>query len=270
MIALRFPPAISSILRYVWLVVAVGWSSPSSAVARHWETYVGEATDLDSGEWRYRERHWVQYAPSLSQRLVIYECADGRAFARKWLDYRRSSLAPDFVLQDVGQGTVEGAIVTTQRASSFRLEADGSARVHVLPTDAVDLIDAGFDVWIASRWGDLIDGEPQRIPLLIPSRGESYEFAVQRRDVSADSPTGHVLLQARLANWFGFWLPKIEVTYRQTDRWLTRFEGPTNLRGADNRPLNVRIDFPELPKDASAKDWTDAFTQPLETCQRPS
>ena len=72
MIALRFPPAISSILRYVWLVVAVGWSSPSSAVARHWETYVGEATDLDSGEWRYRERHWVQYAPSLSQRLVVY------------------------------------------------------------------------------------------------------------------------------------------------------------------------------------------------------
>lgn len=270
MIELRPPPVPLSILRCIGLVLAVGCSSPSSAVARHWQTYVGEATDLDSGEWRFRERHWVQYAPSLSQRLVIYECADGRAFARKWLDYRRSSLAPDFVLQDVGQGTVEGAIVTTQRASSFRLEADGSARVHVLPTDAVDLIDAGFDVWIASRWGDLIDGEAQRVPLLIPSRGESYEFAVQRREVSADTPTGHVLLQARLANWFGFWLPKIEVAYRQTDRWLTRFEGPTNLRGADNRPLNVRIDFPELPKDASAKDWMDAFTQPLETCQRPS
>lgn len=270
MIEQRFISRRSWVHAYACLVLLVGWTLPGGAVASHWQTYVGEATDLDSGEWRYRERHWVQYAPSLSQRLVVYECADGRPFARKWLDYRRSPLAPDFVLQDQGQGTVEGAILTTERASSFRLEADGSARVHTMPAEAIDLIDAGFDVWIASRWADLIDGEAQRIPLLIPSRGESYEFAVQRRDLSADTPTEHVLLQARLANWFGFWLPKIEVTYRQTDRWLTRFEGPTNLRGADNRPLNVRIEFPELPKDASAKDWMDAFSQPLKACQRPS
>lgn len=270
MIELRFPPANSLMLRFAWLVLAVGWSSPSSAVARHWKTYVGDATDLDSGEWRYRERHWVQYAPSLSQRLVVYECADGRAFARKWIDYRRSTLAPDFVLQDAARGTVEGAVLTTNAASSFRFEPDNVERLHTLSPDDMQVVDAGFDVWIGQRWAELLAGSAQRVPLLIPSRGESYPFSVQAQSTIWLDDAEHRVLEARLASWIGFWLPKIEVTYRLQDRWLRRFEGPTNLRGEDNRPLNVRIDFPELPKDASAKDWINAFAQPLQACQRSS
>ncbi|MEZ5455571.1 MAG: hypothetical protein R3F04_05590 [Lysobacteraceae bacterium] len=270
MIELRFPTTLSSILRHVGLVLAVGWSSPSSAVARHWETYVGDATDLDSGEWRYRERHLVQFDPDLSQRLIIYECADGTAFARKWIDYRRSTLAPDFVLQDAARGTVEGAVLTASAASSFRFEPDNVERVHSLSPDEIQVVDAGFDVWIEQSWMELLEGGEQRVPLLIPSRGESYRFSVQAKTSAVLDHVEHTVVEARLASWIGFWLPKIEVTYRLHDRWLRRFEGPTNLRDGDNQLLTVRIEFPQLPQPAGASDWAHAFAAPLQSCQASS
>jgi hypothetical protein len=57
----------------------------------------------------YREQHLVRReGGTVVERLVIYRCLDGTAFARKQLDYRRSTQAPEFALEDARLGYAEG------------------------------------------------------------------------------------------------------------------------------------------------------------------
>ncbi|TQC60363.1 hypothetical protein, partial [Pantoea dispersa] len=67
----------------------------AAAPARAMLHYEGIAYAADSKQVLYRESHWVR---DDGARVVLYQCADGSAFARKRVD--DGSAAPDFELVD--------------------------------------------------------------------------------------------------------------------------------------------------------------------------
>lgn len=134
----RFSPA--------WLpcVLLVACDAVSTAELRHYE---GEARDPDSGALLYREKHLVRLSEGEPQeRLVLYRCADGTAFALKQVDYRTSRTAPEFTLEDVRTGYREGL---RRDSYAFELRKVGEHSVHGQPALRLRLKLGGWLRWLA-------------------------------------------------------------------------------------------------------------------------
>ena len=147
------------------LVALAGASGPVLADLRFVE---GEARDLASGQLLYREQHWIRQAGAApAERLVLYRCPSGTAFARKRVDYRRSATAPEFSLEDVRSDYREGL-----RRSGAAASVYSGAKTTALPapTDAL-VADAGFDEFLRARWDVLTAGRPQPLAFVVPKPG---------------------------------------------------------------------------------------------------
>ncbi len=217
------------------------------------ESRTGHAFRLDNGELVYREVHHPEVEEGrLVGDDVRYLDADGEEFARKRVDYRPNPVRPDFLLEDLRSGYVEGleALDDGRVAIRHRGVGDDETRVtRVEPPD--DLVaDAGFDIRMTRDFDRLLDGERVRLPFLVPSRGDWYSFRatpVEQTEVLGEPA---LVVRMELSGWVGRLLTSpIDVSYHRDTRALLRYEGVSNIRDADGESLNVRIDFPPDGRD---------------------
>lgn len=251
---------------FVCLLLVLGLSAAAPAQAIELRLERGEARDPDSGDLLYVEQHLLQLsAGTPMQRLVLYRCPEGTAFARKTVDYRQSRQAPEFSFEDVRLGYREGL----RRAPGPELwfaEREAPRRTAI---DEVALVaDAGFDEFVRLHWPALLAGDALRFAFAVPARLRSYGFALRRVGdrVIGDVPAAHLRLQ--VDGWLGRWLPGVDLYYSHQSRRLLRFEGLSNLRSdTGDRQLRARIDFPASAQPASASDWRAAEAEPLRSCR---
>ncbi|MET0549751.1 MAG: hypothetical protein ABW002_10825 [Xanthomonas sp.] len=218
--------------------------------------YEGIAYAADGKQVLYRESHWVREDGA---RLVLYQCADGAAFARKRVD--DGSAAPDFELVDARSGYREGVRRSGGGREMFSQAKGQAERRAPLPrSDQAQVIDAGFDAYLRQRWDSLGSGGPQRIAFVLPSALRTLDFRIAPGP--ADAEVQRYTLS--LAAWYGTLLPDLSVAYARKDKRLLEFRGVGNIRDAHGRYPNVRIDFPErLRSQAGAGAWEQALQQPL-------
>lgn len=248
------------------LLSALPWSSLRAADTRYL-TDTAWARDPVDQRLLYREQHGLRLAPDgrLLERRVLYRCADGTAFARKRVDYRADAEAPAFALDDARSGYREGLRLREGRREVF-VQNPGKTERSAWLDDAPLVADAGFDQWTRARWDQLSAGERLRLRFLVPSRLSAYTFSVQALPTRPDS--GEQRFRLRLSGWLGWLAPHIDVSYATRDRRLLRFEGLSNLRDdRGERPLLVRIDFPEPAQPASAADFAALDAEPLRACR---
>ncbi|HEX5756594.1 MAG TPA: hypothetical protein VFY12_09615 [Arenimonas sp.] len=248
--------------RWPWLLLLLG----ASAQAAELRLERGEARDPDSGELLYIEQHLLRLdAGSPMQRLVLYRCPDGTAFARKTVDYRQSRQAPEFSFEDVRIGYREGLRRSPEPELWF---ADRAPPRRTPINDAALVADAGFDEFVRLNWPALLAGDALRFAFAVPARQRSYGFALRRVGdrVIGDAPAAHLRLQ--FDGWLGRWLPSVDLFYSHQSRRLLRFEGLSNLRSdAGDRQLRARIDFPHPAQPVSADAWQSAVDEPLRSCR---
>ncbi len=220
------------------------------------EHYEGLAYARKSGELLYRESHWVQ---DKGQRLVLYRCPDGDAFARKHV--ASGDAAPDFELVDGRDGyregvrTRDGVRQVYTRASSASVE-----RSKRLPAQDGQVIDAGFDAHVRQQWEAMAEPGSRRVRFLVPSRLESMDFRIA--PLASDSTTRRYRLA--LDAWYAGALPNITVTYANKDKRLVRFEGIGNIRDKTGDYPAVRIEFPAHTRSLSSlAEVTNAARTPL-------
>lgn len=225
------------------------------------EISTGDAYDLKSGVLLFRELHYRYGANDMSQQLVLYQCPDGRPFARKLSRDDGDSQAPDFDLVDARLNYHEGVRrradrreVYVQRNASLPELADPLA----VPPDGV--IDVGFDEFARRHWDELSAGKSLNVPFLVPSRRVFYSFQVK-----ADNAISATTLTVRLSlgAWYAFLVPHIDVMYDRASKRLVRYEGLSNIRNADGKSYNVRIEFPHAPAQATPAQIDAALTTPL-------
>lgn len=220
----------------------------------------GDARSPDRSRLLYRESHLIRKEGDRPvERLVLYRCPDGRAFARKRIDYRRSTLAPDFELIDA-RGHREGL----RRQGDRILVWSGDDAPRALPPPGGPLVaDAGFDEYLRRHWTAATSGKPQVIAFAVPSYGRSLSFKV-RGQPARDAGDPH-RFELRLDGLLGRLAPPIRVEY-DDQRRLRRFVGLTNIRDARGDQLEAEIVFASAPRAADPHEWQAASGAPLATC----
>ena len=223
------------------------------------------ASALRDGAPLYREEHLMRESYGrLDERLVLYRCLDGAAFARKRVRYGSDPAAPSFLLEDARSGYREGA-EQTREGLRVAWTAPGEAEAAALLPPGPVVTDAGFDEWVRAQWESLAGGGVQSIQFLVPSRLRAYRFEVSPLDTEEE---GLRAFRLQLGGWLAWLVPAIDVAYNAQTRRLVRFEGLSNLRDdAGGAPLKVRIEFPEPPLAVESSVFDRALTEPLVACR---
>jgi len=232
-------------------------------------TFTGYARSLDGGELLYVETHAVADAGTPRERRVVsYLCGDGElTFARKTIDYAANRLAPAFVLDDARGGVIEGLERKDGLAIVFaRGRAAGAEhREKALPATAALVADAGFDELVRARWDTLARGDDVVVPFLVPSRLETLKFRIRRTGAVAIDGAAATVFRLSLAGPLGWFVPDIDVTYRDADRRLLRYRGTTNIRDATGEMIAAQIDFPDAARSDAPVDLEALRARPLVT-----
>jgi hypothetical protein len=242
-------------------MLAIALLCTDATAARYTE---GTAFARKSGQALYREAHYVYATEAGTAHLVIYRCPDGKAFARKRLRRWPDSVTPDFDFVDARSGYREGASVQAglvrvyvQRSSDATLQSKSIA----LKPGAV--IDAGFDVYLREHWDGLARDAVQ-LPFLIPSRLTFFGVKLDRDTEKDKASPAQAHLRMRLDAWFGAFVAPMELTYSPDGKRLRRFEGLGNIRNADGKNVDVRIEFPqEHDREIAQSDVDAAIAEPL-------
>ena len=211
-------------------------------------TFTGFAHDLDTGALLYVETHAVSSAGSPGeQRVVLYRAGEGATpFARKHLRYGADRARPDFDFDDRRSGYAESA---TRDAQGFVVVARAGAQARAgrtqLRTDAIGVIDAGFDEFVRAHWSQLQRGDSLAAPFLVPSRLAAVNFRVRRVAGARLDDAEASVIRLSVSGPLGWFLPDIDVSYRDRDRRLLRYRGLTNIRDAAGELICAQIDFPD-------------------------
>jgi hypothetical protein len=247
------------------LLFALVPSAAPAAEAARLSVQYARAQPPGGGVVLYREEHWLRSVDGRPlERLVVYRCPAGPAFARKHLDYSASSSAPSFALEDARTGYREGMRrLATGAELYYRPRAD-LAEQHAALAAAPDVADAGFDEFVRAHWHALAAGEALPLRFAVPARLSAMEFRVRSTGEEMIAGQPALRFRLRLDGLLGFIAPHIDVAYDMRSHRLLRFEGLSNLRNPANAAQwQVRIDFPEAPHPAAATAWSAALSEPL-------
>lgn len=255
----------SRTLAHCLVSIALCVASLAHAAGQHYEGY---AYAIGNGNLLYRESHWQYTEGNIERHLVVYSCANGDPFARKHVDAAAGAATPDFDMLDARSGYREG-VRTRQGYREVFEQTDARAPERraplTVPRNAV--IDAGLDAFVRANWNVLSDTGVSPVPILVPSRLGYMDFSARKlRDARVD---GNDIRWFRISlaalAWVGFAIPHIEVGYDAVTREKREYRGLIDIRGDDNRNLNVRIDFPpgERRTDITLADVARAAETPL-------
>lgn len=243
----------------VWLapMLFVAWSSASAV-----EHYEGLAYAKGTQRLLYLEEHWL--LKQGSERLVVYRCPGGPAFARKRVVGKGA--APDFEFFDARTGYTEGVRSRGGRREVFNRASTGAPEQRsALVQGEVQIIDAGFDSFIRQQWDALVPPDSTSVSFLVPSRLQPMDFRLSPSEGKAGSRSYRLSLDA----WYGRALPGMSVTYSAGGNRLLQFEGIGNIRDDAGKYPTVRIEFPaERRRDASQSEVAIAASAPLATSCR--
>lgn len=228
----------------------------------------GQARDPDTRRLLYTESHWTRFeAGTPVRRTVLYRCPDGTAFARKEISYAPSPLAPAFRFTDARLGYKEGLRWRDGRPELWTSGRDGE-RAQTLANRPDLVADAGFDLFIRSRWPQLSAGQRQNLRFAVPSRLTSYAFNLRPSEAVRYREQPAQTFRLGLDGLAGLIAPEIEVTYGRDSRRLLRFKGLSNiLDDTGKKPLKTLIEFPLDDRLAGAEDEDRARRTLLKSCQ---
>ncbi|GAC1302643.1 MAG: hypothetical protein NVSMB10_03820 [Steroidobacteraceae bacterium] len=253
--------------------LAMVWAHGACAAADtvdQYVTYKGTATALRSREFLYQEQHVLRSIEGKpAERVVLYTCRDGKAFARKTMSYGNAAFAPDFVLNDSSNGMSEGVrSAATGRSVFFRGSRGAAERSRALPQPTNLVADAGFDGFVRDQYPTLAAGKTMDLQFVVPSRLGVMGFSVQRVRGDRLGGTPVDVFRLQLAGMFGWFLPGIDVYYGARDRVLLRYVGLSDLRdpAGNNMKVNVLFD-PKDRKPAQKTDLAAALAATIEPCR---
>ncbi|MEO8002184.1 MAG: hypothetical protein ABI644_09925 [Arenimonas sp.] len=229
----------------------------------------GIARDPENLKPLYKEQHWVRFnllAPV--ERLVIYRCMDGTAFARKHVNYQPSSQAPAFEFLDARKGYIEGLRYKQNQAALWYRQPGATTEKNVLLTVKNLVADAGFNEFIKINWLKLRAGKPLPLMFAVPTRLQAYKFSLKQTSERQFANVAAVTYQLKLSGLWSFLADPIEVTYDKASRRLLRFQGLSNLRNdAGEFDLMAQIDFPQAARAATEEEWQKNISAPLTACR---
>ena len=248
----------------ILLVLLAG--NEASANLRYEE---GLARNPENKQALYTEHHWIRLnGTNPLERLVIYRCMDGTAFARKRVNYQPSAQAPAFEFVDARKGYIEGLRYIKNKAALWhRPPGKLPEKNSVLAVQNL-VADAGFNEFIKINWLKLRSGSALPLRFAVPTRLQAYKFNLKQTNESMFAGVPAVTYQLKLSGLLSLVSDPIEVTYDKASRRLLRFQGLSNLRDDTGEfDLMAQIDFPKTPRVAQDSEWQQQLSTSLTPCR---
>ena len=191
-----------------------------SALAQDWPLQVvGRAFDETGEQLLYSEYH---YCGSELACMIEYRKPDGELIARKDLDYSYGPHSPALVMIDYLSGK--------------EVRVGSSEREDVI-------VDAGFDNYVRSRWGELSAGESIEFPFQVVGFDQPLAMKAYRAS-QGSCALEDLCLEVSLDSWFlGLLVDPIALSYARDSRRLLRFRGVSNLRDDKGKTFQVDIRY---------------------------
>ena len=200
----------------VWLAGAGVASASDHELALY---AVGKAVNADTGEYLYSEFHYC--SRDITTCSIDYRDSMNTSIAVKDVDYGASPYAPNLFLREFGIDAV------------VAYESSGSDEV----------VDAGFDNFVRSRWDTLAAGEKVTFPFRALGFDRAFDMrAGKARDGDCDDNL--LCLRVQVDSWLlGLVAQPIDLAYNRDDRRLLRYRGVSNLRSRGLNSQQVEISY---------------------------
>lgn len=208
------------------------------------EHLVGYAYDRATDKLIYTEQHTFETeGDELVKHQVDYVDADGKLLAAKTLDYRGHPYAPEFRMDDKRDDYVEGAQYTDEGYRLFRTRDEKSGD-KVLTPESDMVADAGFDRYVRDHLEELLGGEQQSFHMAIAGHLTELRFRVRLLDKEPLFGVPAARFRVEPASLLRLIADPIDITYATETGRLLRYVGVTNIRNAQGKRYDARIDFP--------------------------
>lgn len=225
-------------------------AGPVLAADTRVERQTGYARASADGALLYTETHEDRYsgADRVHSR-VTFQAPDGTLIAEKEVDFSAGRYAPELTLSDHRSGRIEAAHHVDGRLQLLKRSRAGKpARTALLDPGPSLVVDAGLEELIRARWEAIRADTVIEVNIAVPSYLRAIPFRVRR--LGTARVDGVALTTVRLEpSSFVIRLlaPQIDITFRDDDRSLYRYEGVTALRAPAGGNYRATVDFPRRP-----------------------
>jgi hypothetical protein len=209
--------------------------------------YNGVASVVKGNKLMYSEENIEEYQSGRHlQTLTSYKDASGKTFAKRKLDYSKSSLTPDFQLEDTRTGLLEGSNMKGNDVVLFYKKNKSSAlKTATLNIPKPFVIDGGFNYFIKARWNELMKGETQLINIAVPSQLDYFKFRIYKFKEQVQGGRKEVVFKIEPDNFLlRNLLDPILTTYNKDTKRMTSYKGISNICSDKGKYLLVNLNYP--------------------------
>ncbi len=212
---------------------------------RDTKTVISNAYDLRTGQYIYSEHHHEVYEGGKHIYSVVEYRTPSKILAKKMIRFAERKTAPDFRLEDVRSGYVEGSEAV---AGGFKLYTRNTSaepmkeRVVAIPSPAV--IDGGFDYFIRDNFSRLAAGEKMVINFGAAYQQDFFRFDVYRTGSGEYKGKKAVFLNVEVHNFVLKRLVEpIKLVYDSESKRLMSYTGVSNINDDSGKSYKARIEF---------------------------
>jgi hypothetical protein len=214
-------------------------------------SYTGQAFTIKSGAFFYQETHSeVIIDAKHCKTEVIYANEKGTKIGYKTLDYAKSTISPQYVLEDNRAKYREGAQITPTGAVSVYFQYTDKEKTPNTKTFSVPLpivIDGGFNYFVKENWNAIISGCTLTFNFVSPSKMDYFTFRISKKADILFNKKAASLLYLELDNMILRWLiSPIKITYDNKTKRILKYEGIANLSDENGKNESVTMEFPTL------------------------
>lgn len=222
---------------------ALAWAALMTAGlgAESIHKFRGDAYDLKTGAFVYSENHSAYHKDDdhIYSR-VSYRDKSGHEFANKLITFAAAKTQPTYELRDSRDGYVEGIRRAGGKTIYYaRRKTNSEMKTKAVQAPAPAVFDAGFDYFVREHFDEICAGKNRSFYFAVPIELDYYKFRLARKSISE---VCHVYLE--LDNFVLRQIVKpIKLWYDVEKRRLKKYEGISNINGADGKSMNVRVVF---------------------------
>ncbi|MBI3395488.1 MAG: hypothetical protein HY042_06615 [Spirochaetia bacterium] len=206
---------------------------------------LAHAYDLKTGRYLYTENHKELYRNGEHVTTEVEYAGTTGVLARKRIVYKADKLAPDFRLEDLRSGYVEGSQAVQGGFRMFWRDGTNTAmKEAVVSVPSPAIIDAGFDHFIGQNLRRLESGEALEVSLGVPARLDYYRVRIMRKSVVDVNGRKAMQITLALGNPILRQITdSVLIVYDIRTGDLLSYQGPSNINDESGRSHRVRIEF---------------------------
>nr|WP_232371483.1 hypothetical protein [Leptospira ainazelensis] len=207
--------------------------------------FFGTATDLESRKILYYDHHeevWENGNHSYS--LIQYKDPQGKVFAKKKIQFSKNPAIPDFQLEDLRDGYLEGGtLLKSGTAKLFaRRNSEKSLEEKTISFSEPASMDGGFDYFVKNNWDSLIDGKTIRFRFLVPIEKDTFAFSVSKTKTGEYKGKPALFLRMKIDNaLLSVFVKPIEMVYDIESKRIMEYKGTSNINDEKGKSHNVKI-----------------------------